>query len=68
MSSEIPTQYTHSVKLEETAQGVRVHVHCYANDRMTALDEAIGSYKIMKAMLQNDDIPIAPMTIKEQKK
>jgi hypothetical protein len=28
--SVIPTTYTHSLKLEETAKGIRISVHIYA--------------------------------------
>ena len=33
MSSEetIPVQYTHSIKIEDTAKGIRIDVHVYAN-------------------------------------
>ena len=33
MSSEetIPVQYTHSIKVEDTAKGIRIVVHVYAN-------------------------------------
>jgi len=43
MALEIPQlqTYTHSVKIEETAKGIRISVHCYANDRETAIAEVI---------------------------
>jgi hypothetical protein len=66
MTAEIPVQFTHSVKLSETAQGVRVDVHVYANDREIALQEALRTYESMKQMLETDDIPIAPMMIKSK--
>jgi hypothetical protein len=28
---EIPVQYTHSIKVEDTAKGIRIDVHVYAN-------------------------------------
>ena len=31
-SSTIPAQYTHSVKIEGTAKGIRLSVHVYTND------------------------------------
>ena len=63
MSVEIPTQFTHSIKLEETAKGVRITVHIYANDRVKAMDEAIGTYEVMKGKLEEEEIPIAPMEV-----
>jgi len=46
MASEetIPVQYTHSIKVEDTAKGIRISVHVYANDRQTALNEVIETY------------------------
>jgi hypothetical protein len=68
MSTEenIPVQYTHSVKLEETSQGVRVHVHVYANDRETAINQAIQTYDLTKRGLDNMKILLAPMEIKKK--
>jgi hypothetical protein len=37
----IPQQYTHSLKLEKTAKGIRLSVHVYTNDRNTAINETI---------------------------
>jgi hypothetical protein len=69
MSIEIPTvtQYTHSVKLEETAQGLRIHVHVYANDRETAINQAIQTYDLTKRGLENMKILVAPMEIKKKR-
>jgi len=67
MTTEIPSQFTHSIKIEETAKGVRISVHVYANDRVTAIDEAIGTYEVMKAKLEEEEIPIAPMEVNIEK-
>jgi len=66
MSAEIPPMFTHSIKLEETAKGIRVTVHVYANDRLTALNEALGTYEVMRSMIKDEidkgvDIALAPM-------
>jgi hypothetical protein len=68
MTVEIPTvtQYTHSVKLEETAQGLRIHVYVYANDRETAMNQAIQTYDLTKRGLENLKIVLAPMEIKKK--
>lgn len=66
--AEIPSQFTHSIKLSETAKGVRIDVHVYANDRVTAIDEAIGTYEVMKAKLEEEEIPIAPMSVGDSEK
>jgi hypothetical protein len=66
MSIEIPLQFTHSLKIEETAQGVRVHVHVYANDRETAINQAIQTYDLTKRGLENMKVLLAPMEIKKK--
>lgn len=35
---------SHSLKLEETAKGVRISVHVYTNDKQTAINEAIATF------------------------
>jgi hypothetical protein len=35
---------SHSLKLEETAKGVRISVHVYTNDKETAINKAIATY------------------------
>jgi hypothetical protein len=60
-SEEIPVQYTHSIKLEETAQGIRIHVHCYTNDRQTAINEVFATYLEGKQKCEIEKILLAPM-------
>ena len=64
---EIPAQFTHSVKLNYTAKGIRPDVHVYANDRKTAVSEAIAFLKDIKAELKKENMVLAPFEIKEQK-
>ena len=61
--AEIPTQFTHSVKISDTAKGIRIDVHVYANDRKTAIAEAIETY--LKTRERCDDlmIPLAPIEV-----
>jgi hypothetical protein len=63
-SSEIPVQFTHSVKIEDTAKGISVSVHVYANDLQTAVNEAIKLYQATKQKAENEGIPVAPMEMK----
>ena len=35
---------SHSLKLEETAKGIRLSVHVYTTDRETAINEEIATY------------------------
>lgn len=59
-------QYTHSIKLEETAQGVRISVHCYGNNQAETLNEVFGTYNAAKLMAKEQNILLAPMVIKEK--
>jgi hypothetical protein len=63
-SSTIPAQYTHSIKIEDTAKGIRLSVHCYATDRQTAIKEAIGTYLETKQRAEKEKIPLAPIEVK----
>jgi len=63
---EIPTQYTHSLKIEDTAKGIRVSVHVYANDMKTAVKEAFELYGNARAVAKDNSIPLAPVEVKEK--
>jgi hypothetical protein len=62
-TEDIPVQYTHSVKLEDTAKAIRISVHVYANDREAAINQAIQTYVLTKKSLENMKIPVAPMEV-----
>ena len=64
MTTEIPVQYTHSVNIEDTAKGIRLSVHVYANDLETAVNEAIKLYQATKQKAKKEKIPVAPMEVK----
>lgn len=63
--TEIPSQFTHSIKLEETAKGVRIHVHVYANGQDEAIKEALETYLNVRNECLNGEvkIPLAPMEV-----
>jgi len=65
MSSEIPQlqQYSHSVKIEDSAKGIRISVHVYTNNKYKAIDEVIKTYLDMKAAAEANKLPVAPMEI-----
>lgn len=65
---EIPVQYTHSIKVEDTAKGIRLSVHCYTNDRQTAINEAIETYLETKLKAEKEKILVAPTEIIDNKK
>lgn len=66
-NAELPTQYSADVKIEETAQGIRIHVHAYSNDPQEAIAAAFSMYKTCIQVADEDNILRAPMEIKEKK-
>jgi hypothetical protein len=54
-------QYTHSIKIEDTAKGIRISVHVYTNDRQTAINEVIKTYLETKQKCEKENIVLAPM-------
>ena len=48
--------FTHSLKLEETAKGVRISVHVYTNDKETAIHEVIATYLETKQKCEKEKI------------
>jgi hypothetical protein len=60
----ISTQYTHSLKLEETAKGVRISVHVYGNDDNDTIKDVVQTYVTTRKKLEDERIPLAPMEIK----
>jgi hypothetical protein len=61
---EIPIQYTHSIKVEDTAKGIRISVHVYTNDRQTAISEVIETYHETRQRAEKEKIPLAPIEVK----
>jgi hypothetical protein len=62
-AAEIPSQFTHSVKLSETAKGIRIDVHIYANSQEDAVVEAINTYLLTREMCEHKEIPLAPFEV-----
>ncbi|TLX86625.1 MAG: hypothetical protein E6K97_10990 [Thaumarchaeota archaeon] len=54
---------SHSLKLEETAKGVRISVRVYTNDRNTAINEPIATYLETKQKCEKEKILVSPMEI-----
>jgi hypothetical protein len=59
MTLEIPQQYTHSVKIEDTAKGIRLSVHVYANSSGEAMEEAFNTYLKAKMVAMDNKISLA---------
>lgn len=64
IETEIPTQFSHSVKIEQTAKGARVTVHVNSNDALEAMNQAINLYRATKLELERLNEVVAPMEIK----
>ena len=52
--------YSHSLKLEETAKGLRISVHIYANNS-EAIEHAFNKYLKAKMTAMDNKIPLAPV-------
>jgi hypothetical protein len=53
--------YPYSVKLEQTAKGVRVSVHVYAGSQDMVIGQAVATYLNAIETLQKSGVVIAPM-------
>ena len=53
--------FQYSVKIERTAKGARWIVHCYSNDKETALKESIQLYKQVGERLDEEGQGVAPV-------
>ena len=60
---EFPKQFSHSVKLEETAKGIRISVHGYGVNGLDTIEETVAMYKAVRDKLEKEKIPRAPMTV-----
>jgi hypothetical protein len=62
--TEIPTQFSHSVKIEQSAKGARVTVHVNANNDTDAMVQSINLYRITRRQLESADEMVAPIEVK----
>ena len=49
----IPTLFTHSVKIEQTAKGARVTVHVNANNGLQSMEQSVNLYRATKFSSSN---------------
>ena len=52
--------YSHSIKIEDTAKGIRLSTHVYANGTGEAIDEAFTTYLKARQTAMNNKIQLAP--------
>ena len=67
MNCDLSDIYTHSVKIEDTSKGIRIHVHCRATHGQTASQEAIKLYLETKKLAEKKKIQLAPFEIAKEK-
>ena len=60
----IPTVFSHSVKIEQTAKGARITVHVNANNGLEAMERSIDLYRATKLQLEQLKEIVAPVEIK----
>jgi hypothetical protein len=53
--------YSHSLKLEDTAKGIRLSIHVYANSTGEAIEQAFTTYLKAKMTAIDNKIPLAPV-------
>jgi hypothetical protein len=54
-------QYTHSINIEDTAKGIRISVHVYANSTGEAIEQAFTMYLKAKITALDNKILLAPV-------
>jgi hypothetical protein len=59
-----PTQFSHSVKIVQSAKGARITVHVNANNGLEAMEQSINLYRATKLQLEQQKEVIAPVEIK----
>jgi hypothetical protein len=59
-ATEPQQQYSHSLKLEDTAKGIRLSVHVYANNTGEAIEQAFTMYLKAKMTAVDNHVPLAP--------
>jgi hypothetical protein len=64
IETETPTQFSHSVKIEQTVKGARVTVHVNSNDALEAMNQSINLYRATKLQLEQQKEVVAPIEVK----
>jgi hypothetical protein len=62
---KFPAQFSHSVKVEQSAKGARVTVHVLANSQQEAIDQAIQMYSSVRKRLGDEGHILSPIEVKE---
>jgi hypothetical protein len=62
--TDTPTQFSHSVKIEQTAKGARITVHVNSNDALEAMNQSINLYRATKPQLEQQKEVVAPVEVR----
>ena len=57
----VESQFTHSLKLEDTSKGLRISVHVYANDKEKVIEEAFNTYLKATQTARDNKIILGPV-------
>ena len=60
-TSAAQQQYTHSIKVEETAKGLRFSIHVYGNNEDETIETALSTYEKTIAKFMDHGHKLAPM-------
>jgi hypothetical protein len=60
-NQELVQTFSHSIKVEETQKGIRIHVHVYANNEQDAITSALSTYEKTLAAFKEKGHIMAPM-------
>jgi hypothetical protein len=63
--SEVPSQFTEVVKIEQSAKGARVTVHVFGSNPGETIQKAVSLYKLTMEALTEKGLAVAPIEIKE---
>ena len=58
---KFPSQFSHSVKIEQTAKGARISVHVYSNNQDEAINQAVQVYGAVRNKLEQEGHTVAPV-------
>lgn len=64
--TEFPQQFSHDVKVEQSAKGARVTVHVFAMSKDEAIRQAVELYRSTIEALKAEKLEVAPIEVKEK--
>lgn len=65
-NTEFPQQFSHDVKIEQSAKGARVTVHAFATSKDEVIRQAVELYKSTIEALKAEKLEVAPIEVKEK--